>query len=1023
MNLVRLFRENRYAVLLLTIFLFGAGLFSMFKLPSNIYPETNFPRIVILLHSGDLAPDTMLLSAVRPIEQAASGVQGMLRVRSETIRGASEISLLFSPDTDMQAALQLVQGQVSQVQGDLPPGTEVEVARVSPAVFPVLSLILNGNVPAADLNDYGTYVLKPLFSRVPGVGGIEVQASDTREVSVIVDPQKMLAHHLSLVDIADRLKATNETTSVGRLQKDYQQYLLLTNGQFTSLDQIRGTIITVEGQVPVRLGEIAEVRDGVADRTTLITGNGQPAALINISRQIGGNILQLADQIKSSAANLGSAIPKTLHLSIVYDLAEFVQDSINSVRDAILIGALLAVLVLYFFLRDVRTTLIAATSLPLSVVGAFFFIYLFGGTLNLMSLGGLAIAIGIIIDDAVVVIENIYRHRSRGESIAAAAEKGTSELVGPVVSSTATTLVVFLPLALLSGFVGDFFRALCLSLGVSILLSLLFALALIPMLSERFLAKRGELKPAKFIEPVNRAYERGVRWALGHRMIIAGAALVLLVAGVILYWRADTGFLPEMDEGGFVLDYLTPPGTSLAETDRIVKQLEQVVAKTPEVESFSRRTGAEMGLYATEQNKGDILARMKPLSQRSRSTEDVMDDLRGQIAKSIPGAQVEFSQILQDMLGDLEGTPEPIEIKIFGDDLNLLEQTADRVGPLIQKVPGVVDFKSVEKGNPEIVFQVDPGLAGRLGMTVDAVSQQVSAGLLGLTETSLRQADRTIDIRVRFPDSFRNDLNVIQQFPIVTPDHQVVPLSSFGDVERVRGENKIIRENQRLMVDLTARLDENHDLGSAMQEIQTSLSGVQFPTGCTYEIGGLYASQQESFHELLGILGLAIAAVFTVLVIQFREIRPALIILSAAPLSLVGAFAMLDLTGTPLNVSSFMGIILMIGLVVKNGIILFEYVEKLWKEQGLPLSEALVAAGRIRLRPILMTTLATLVGLLPLALGWGSGAELQKPLALAVIGGLLLSTFITLLVMPVMFSLFGGEALSREPETGSPESA
>jgi CzcA family heavy metal efflux pump len=1010
MNLVRFFRENRYAVFLVTLFLFGAGLFSVFQLPSNIYPETNFPRIVILVHSDDLAPDAMLLSAVRPIEQAASTVQGMLRVRSETIRGASEISVLFNPDTDMQNALQLVQGQVSQAEGSLPPGTEVQVARISPTVFPVLSLILSGNVPAADLNDYGTYVLKPLFSRVPGVGGIEVQASDTREVSVIVDPQKMLAHHLSLVDIADRLKATNEITSIGRLQKDYQQYLVLANSQFTNLDQIRGTIVAVEGQVPVRLGDIAEVRDGVADRTTLITGNGEPAALINISRQIGGNILQVAGQVKSIAANLGSAIPRTLHLSIVYDLAEFVQDSINSVRDAILIGAMLAVLVLYFFLRDVRTTLIAATSLPLSVVGTFFFIYIFGGTLNLMSLGGLAIAIGIIIDDAVVVIENIYRHRGRGESSEEAAEKGTAELVGPVVSSTATTLVVFLPLALLSGFVGDFFRALCMSLGISILLSLFFALALIPTLAEQFLTKRGELKPAKFIEPVNRGYEKGVRWALRHRAIVAGATLVLLAVGVFLYWKAETGFLPEMDEGGFVLDYLTPPGTSLAETDRIVHQMELLIAKTPEAESFSRRTGAEMGLYATEQNKGDILVRMKPLSERNRSTEEVMDDLRGQIAKSVPGAQVEFSQILQDMLGDLEGSPEPIEIKIFGDDLNVLEQAANQVGPLIQKIPGVVDFKSVEKGNPEIVFRVDPGLAGRVGMTVDSVSEQVSAGLLGLTETSLRQADRTIDIRVRFPDSFRNDLNSIQQFPVVTPDHQIVRLSSLGTVEQVRGENKIIRENQRLMVDLTARLSEDRDLGSAMQDVQNVLNGVHFPTGCTYEIGGQYASQQQSFHELLSILGLALAAVFTVLVIQFREFRPALIILSAAPLSLVGAFAMLEITGTPLNVSSFMVIILMIGLVVKNGIILFEYVEKLWREQKMPLGEALVAAGRIRLRPILMTTLATLFGLLPLALGWGSGAELQKPLALAVIGGLLLSTFITLLVMPVMFSLLEREA-------------
>jgi len=1005
MNLVRFSRENRYAAYLVTLSLIAAGVVAYNKLPSNIYPETNFPRIMILAHSGDLPPDMMLLSVTRPLEEAASTVQGMRRVRSKTIRGASEISVLFSPDMDMQYALQLMQAHVSEAQGVLPPATEVQVERVSPTEFPVFNLILNGNVPGQDLRDYAYYVLRPIISRAPGIGKIEIQATDQREVSVIVDPQKMLAHHLSLVDIADRLRATNEVQSVGRLQKDYLQYLVLANSQFASLDDIRNTVVSVDNQVPLRLADIAEVRDGVLDRTMLVSGNGQPAALINVSRQIGGNILDLVDQIKSLIGNLGSAIPRTLHISVVYDLAEFVQESITSIRDAVMIGALLAVIVLFVFLREGRTTLIASVTLPLCVIGTFFFVLLAGGTLNLMSLGGLAIAIGLIIDDAVVIIENIYRHLGLGESAEQAAEAGTRELIGAVVSSTATTLVVFLPLGLLQGFVGDFFRALCITLGISILLSLIFALTLIPLLAQRFLTHRAHRKSsAGFIEPVNRAYEKSVRWALHHRAIVAGATLALIGGGIFLYTQLETGFLPDMDEGGFVLDYLTPPGTSLAETDRIVRQIESRVAKLPEVASYSRRTGAEMGLYATEQNKGDILVRMKPRSERKRSTEEVMDDMRDQVAKNITGVDVEFSQILQDMLGDLEGTPEPVEIKLFGNDLPTLERLADEVGPKVQKIPGIVDFKGIQKGNPEIVFHVDPERAGRLGLTVDQVSAQVSAGLLGITETSLRQADRTVDIRVRFPDWFRTDYNSIRQFPIVTPAKQVVPLESLGPVEQLQGENQLLRENQRLMVVLTARL-ENRDLGGAMADVQRVINSTSFPTGTSYELGGQYESQQESFRELLYVMTLALAAVFTVLVIQFREFRPSLIILSAAPLSLIGVFGMLVVTGTPLNVSSFMGIILMIGLVVKNGIILFEYVHKLLDEEHLPLDEALITAGRIRVRPILMTTLATLFGLMPLALGLGSGAELQKPLALAVIGGLLLSTFITLLVMPVMYSL------------------
>jgi CzcA family heavy metal efflux pump len=1005
MNVVRFCRENSRAIYLLAALLVVAGLVSVFRLPSNIYPELSFPRIVILAHSGDLSPQNMLLTVTRPLEEAARTVLGARRVRSRTIRGATEISVLFNPDMDMQYALQLLQARISDVRTELPPSTEVSIERITPTAWPILMLLLNGNVPDADLRDYAYYDLRPLFSRVPGVALVEVQASETREVSVIVDPQKMLANRLALPEIADRLRATNNVTSVGRLDKDYSRYLVLATGQFTSLDDIRNTVVAVEGQTPIRLRDIAEVRDGVEDPRILVYGNGQPGALLSVSRQIGGNILEVADQVKDLAGNLGSALPKTLHLSVVYDLAEFVRAAVASIRDAVFIGGLLAVLILFVFLREGRTTLIAAVTLPLTVVGTFFFMNLFGSTLNLMSLGGLAIAIGLIIDDAVVIVENIYRHLGLGESPAEAAEKGTQELLGAVIGSTATTVVVFSPLSLLKGVVGDFFSALCLTLAVSVLLSLIFAVTLIPLLSQRFLSQeRHRHSSASFIEPVNRAYEKAVRWSLHHRWMVAGATVVSVGLAVFLYTRTETGFLPEMDEGGFILDNWTPPGTSLAETDRVDQLIGEQVRRMPETEAFLRRTGAEMGPFATTQNTGEIVVKLKPRSQRKRNIYETMDDLRQRILSNIPGVRVEFIQLLQDMIGDMEGNPNPVELKIFGDNMAELEKLADEIGPKIQQIPGVVDFQGILKGNPEIVVQVDPVQAGHLGLTVDRVSQQVSAGLLGLTETELRRTDRTIGIRVRFPDSFRYNYEDVRQFPVVTPTKQIVPLAAMAQIDHVQGESELTRENQRLMVALSARL-EGRGLGSAIRDVKQVLNTIKFPVGTTYEIGGLYESQQSSFRDLLSVLGLALAAVFIVLVIQFRAFRPSLIIMSAAPLSLLGVFGMLLLTGTALNVSSFMGIILMVGLVVKNGIILFDYVHKLWEEQGQPLGEALVAAGKIRVRPILMTTLCTLFGLLPLALGLGSGAELQKPLALAVIGGLSVSTFITLLVMPVLYSL------------------
>lgn len=1008
MNIVRVAQRNSRAVWLLSAFLVAAGVVALFRLPSNIYPELAFPRILVLVHAGDQPQENVLLTVTRPIEESVSTVLGVRRVRSKTIRGASEISILFSPDMDMQYALQLVQARVSEVRGEMPPDTEIAVERVTPAVFPILSLILSGNAPGAELRDYAYYNLRPTFTRVPGVSRVEVQATDTREISVIVDPQHALAHRLALTDIADKLRATNQVNSVGRLDKDYSQYLVVTSGLFADLDQIRNTVVAVENNVPVRLRDVAEVREGTVDRLTLVTGNGRPAALINIARQIGGNILDIARQVREIVRNPGSAIPPTLHLGIVYDLAQFVEESMGSVRDAILLGGLLAALILYIFLREAKTTLVAAVTLPVTVISTFFFVYLFRGTLNLMSLGGLAVSIGLVIDDAVVVLENIYRHLGRGEPPERAAEIGTQELFGAVVGSTLTTVVVFLPLGMLTGIVGDFFSALSLTLAASVLLSLFFAITLIPLLSERFLSPESYRHgSASFIDPLNRVYGRALRWALGRRRLVGIGAVVLVLLGVLLYTRLETGFLPEMDEGGFVIDYLTPPGTSLSETDRLVRQIEALVAKTEEVSAFSRRTGAEMGLFATQQNKGDILIKLKPRSLRKRDIDEIMTELRHQIESRVPGIDIEFSQILQDMLGDLQGSPEPVEVKLFGNDPAQLEALAGAIGDKLQdkkNVPGLVDFKGVQKGNPEIVIHVDPVAAGRLGMTIEQVSQQAEAGLLGTTSTFLRQGDRTVGIRVRYPNSFRYNDTDVRQFPIITPAKQIVPLSGLATIEQVRGQSQLLRENQRLMVVLTGRL-ENRDLGSAIRDVQRVLNSTKFPVGITYEIGGQYESQQEAFRSLLGVLALGVAAVFTVLVAQFRSYRPAVLILSAAPLSLFGVFVALWATRTALNVSSFMGIILMVGLVVKNGIILMQYVIQLREEQGLPLEDALVTAGTIRLRPILMTTLCTLFGLLPLALGIGSGAELQKPLALAVIGGLTLSTFITLLMVPVFYSL------------------
>jgi CzcA family heavy metal efflux pump len=1016
MNVARFASRNARVIWLGVLLLTAAGFYSMFSLPSSIYPEVEFPRIVIVAKSGDLSPRLMQLAVTRPLEEAARAVLGVRRVRSKTIRGATEISVLFNPDADMRYGLQLMQGKTDEVKASFPTGTELQVERMTPSIFPIFMFNLTGKVPPRDLRDLAEFDIRPLLSRVPGVANVEVLASEEREISVLVDPERLSAAKLTIDQVADALQSTNQVNSVGRLAKDYQQYLVLATAELTSLDDVRNVVVAFRQQAPVYVRDLAEVREGVLDKTTLVSGDGQPAALVSVARQINGNIVDVADGARAAIESYRGSLPPTVRWKVVYDLAEFVKTAVANVRDAIIIGGLLAIFVLIGFLRDWRVTFIAATSLPLTLVGTFWILHLAGGTINLMSLGGLAIAIGLVIDDAIVIVENIHRHRAAGETVAVAAEKGTQELIAAVTGSTLTTVVVFVPLGLLQGVVGQFFSALSLTLGAAVLLSLVYALLFIPNAAALWMRD----KPRT---PASAAGARSVGWlSIRYQSMLRRAlkrpALVVLVTvafgglGIFLFNQLETGFLPEMDEGGFVLDYWTPTGTSLPETDRMVGRIEKILSGTPEVLGFARRTGAELGLFATPQNTGDIVVRLKPRSARSRTSEEVIAELRGTFEKDLPGLTVEFVQLLQDMLGDLEGSPEPIEVKIFGDDLPTLAKLADGVAEKMKHVDGVVDIVAPRRGNPELNVRVDPTLAAKAGFTVDQVSSQLGTGMLGKVSTEFRRGDRLVDVRVRFPDKYRFDLDWVREFPLMNGAGTIVPLSATAAVSTAEGEEELHREDLKQMVPVTARL-EGRGMASAVADIRTMMASVALPLGYSWQLGGLYESQQTSFRSLVMVLALAVLLVFALLVAQFRRFTSAAVILSAAPLSLVGAFGLLLITGTPLNVSSIMGLILLMGLIVKNGIILVDYADLISKDQPDRL-EALVQAGAIRLRPILMTTLCTLFGLLPLALGIGAGAEMQKPLAIAVIGGLSVSTAITLVFVPALLALVSRGVRSRD---------
>lgn len=1027
MKLFDLLSAQRRFVYLAVALASVAGIWTARSLPSAIYPELLFPRITVVAGGTALGAREVVFAVTRPIEEAVASVQGVRRVTSRSIRGGSEVQLYFNEHTDMQVALQQTQQRLTQAREALPPEVHVEAERLSPSVFPIFSYNLEGGDPAT-LYDLAQYELRPSFSRVPGVGRVEVQGSAVREVEVIADPARLAALGMSYSDVAQEINHSLTVDAVGRVTQSYSQYLVVEDQSIRSADSVGG-IVLGNG---LRVRDVAKVSVGTADRVNVITGDGRPAVLINITRQIGGNTVAIADSVAVIAATLTKTLPPGVRLVPVYDQAALVRDALTSVRDAMLIGAVLAVLVLLVFLRNGRVTAIAASSIPLTLAITVGIMARLGQTFNLMTLGAMAIAIGLVIDDAIVITENIVRHMKLTSDRAQAVRNAVHELIWPVTTSTLTTVVVFAPLSLLRGVVGQFFAALSITLSVAVIVSLILALTIIPLLAASLLADATSDADGAVVQPragrigssIARAldgladrYERSLGATLHHPRAIIVAALALLVIGFLIQRVVGSGFLPEMDEGAFVIDYITPGGTPLEESDRLVNIAERILARVPEVASTSRRLGAELGLFATPQNIGDIVVRLKRQRDRTRSSQEVIDDVRVRINRAAPRLHIEFVQILSDVINDLAGAAKPVEIKLFGPQLDTLERYATTLAPKLEAVEGVEDLNSgVSQPASEMHLQVSSAEASRIGLDPQGVASEVSSALLGASAGDLRLEDHTIGVRVRAPDAFRYAPASLDVLPIHDPaTHGTTPLSSIATATPILARAEYHRENQQQMIALTADVS-TRSLGAVMSDVKRVLAQNPPPRDTRVEIAGQYANQQSSFRALMIVLALAAVSVVAIMLIQFRSFIEPLLIVLAAPVSFVGAVGLLWITGTQLNVSSLMGLILLIGLIVKNGIILLDFTELRMRHDGERLEDAIRHAARVRLRPILMTTLCTLAGLLPLAFGLGAGSELQKPLAIAVIGGLTLSTPITLYLVPTLLVAIRGANFRRAAE-------
>jgi CzcA family heavy metal efflux pump len=1002
--------RHAMSILFIAVVLCLGGIFSALHLPSSVFPRTDFPRIVILVNNGIMPTDEMMATITRPIEEAMKEIPGAVSVRSATKRGSAEINIFFNWHVDMQRSELYVLGRLAEIRPDLPASASTEVERLTFSAFPIIGISLtSSNRNLMDLWETANYTLKPRFLQIPGVARVELTGGHVPEFHVLVDPVKLQAAHLDLAAVSSALTKNNLIAAAGMMEENYHLYLTTVDGRVRSAEEIGNVVITVHDNHPILVRDVARIERGPEPAFTVVTAQGRDAVLLNVHSQPDGSTLDIANALKAQLAKLRRELPPDLRLAFFYDQSQFVRDSISSVWDAIIFGLILSIIILFFFLKNWGSVITAIVTIPISVLITFVAMKLSGMSFNMMTLGGIAASIGLIIDDAIVVVEAMFVKIAAGRSRLEGIPEAIGEILHPLIGSTLTPVVVFLPLAFLTGVTGVFFRALALTMVVSLLTSLFLALTLTPSLAGWFIRTREKLEHGHapkdpdggfILRRVLRLYERSLCVALRHCWLTLLGCVLVFVVGIFVYRNLQTDFLPSFDERGFVIDYWAPPGTSLTETSRILTESEEILRHNPDVEGYSRRLGTELGMFITEAYRGDFAVKLKPRSEHT--TEEVIAELRHQFAERFPMVRWEFPGILTDVVGDLQLTPDPIEIKLFSPDSEWLKKIAPRVEEQIKKIPGVVDtFNGLTETGPSINLRVRNVEAQRFGLTAQDIAEAANTALQGQVSSYVLQGDRVVNIRVMAETNSVNRVDALRALPLRTPEGLTVRLDQVCDISIQPSEVELVRDNLRQVVTVTARL-EGRDLGSAMREIQATLAGDAWLPPGTVDYGGFFQQQQESFKNLVAVLVTAILLVFTVLLIEFRSFNEPIAILFGAILAMFGTVAALWILGVTLNVVSFLGAIIGVGIVAKNGILMLDFVQHMEAESA-DLAEALVRSGHRRLRPVLMTSLAATLGMLPLAFGIGAGADMLRPLAIAVIGALCISVLLSLIATPVAY--------------------
>jgi len=1007
MKFFEILSSHRKAVFFLVAVLSIGGIVSLFQMPISLFPNIDFPRIVMIADNGEEPADRMMIEVTRPLEEAARAIPGVVRVQSATSRGSSEISVNFAWGTDIIQALQLMQGKVSSIRNQLPPTVSIDIERMNATVFPIEGFSLTSDsLDQVQLRDLAYYVIRPALVRISGIAEVVVVGGKQREFLVTVNPQKLQSYGLSVEDVSSAITKTNFVSSTGLAERNYQIYLTLVDGLYKGLDGIRNTVVDFKNGTPITVKDVATVQPSEKIEYIRVTADGKQAVLINVIRQPGGNTVAIGQQVRTELDNLKQVIPAGVRIKYFYDQGDFISSSIGSARDSILVGLFLAIVVIFVFLRSFRIGAVAVITVPAVFATTALLLYVIGYALNIMTLGGIAAAVGLVIDDIVVMIENIFRNmRYEKENIRQAIAESMREILPAIFGSSLSSIIVFVPFAFLYGVTGAFFKPLAVTMAVSLGVSMIYSLTFVPLLAESFIREKdAALEIAREEQSkhvISRTYDDVLKALLKRSYFGPVLALVVLGATFVLYSTIGSDFMPKMDEGSFVLDYNSPPGTSLDETNRMLTHVEKILMSIPEVDSYSRRTGTQMGFFITEPNKGDYLVRLK--ANRSRSVFTIVDDVRQKIESSEPALRIDFMQAMQDLIGDLTTEPAPIVVKVFGPNQEVIEQKAKQIAKLIQTIPGVVDvFNGIVISGPSIVVHPNPVLTARAGLTMADVQSQLKTVMKGSADTYVLKGEKLIGVRVRYPDKYHTVLQDIKSVRVKSQNGFYVPLNAIATVEVLMGQSEVDREDLHLMVPVSARIS-GRDLGGTIADIKNILQQtLVLPQGVTYSFGGEYQSQQESFLSLLYVLVAASLLIIALMIIEFESFSIPVALLVTDLTSLFGVMLALVITGISFNISSFVGMIMIVGIVNENGVFIVHMIQVYTEKDGHTI-DSVVRATKVRSRAILMTTFAGVFALMPLALGIGAGAQMQQPLAVAVIGGFLLSSFLLLFELPMLY--------------------